>query len=143
MLLLVAVLALRSERGRLDSAERAWRRFNGACVGLLVLVAVDLLPDLADETELTHRADEAVIAAIAAVAAVWFLSGPARRVQAAIVPLILVAVAELTKLAAVGIEWGDAPDVEGDIVISAIGLPVLLILASWWRRLVTGINPKD
>jgi len=134
-LVILAALELVAERDRLQPAQRVWRRFNGICVGLLALVAIDLLPDLADETELLHRADEVVIEVIALSAVVWFLAGRGRRMRRTTLPLWLLGVGELTKLLAIPIEWENSNDVQGDIVLALIGLPVLAVLVAWYWQL--------
>ena len=139
LLVLALVLGIlwilaRRERGRLTPDQRAWRRVNALTVGILALLAIDLLPDLPDETELAHRADELVVMGLALLAVGWYVSRTAGRLGRSTTPLALGALALLAKAVAIAVEFKDKPDVQGDIAISAIGLPVLLGLAWLWVR---------
>ena len=137
VLVVLVLVATSSDRAHLDPRSRAWRWLNLLTPGLVVVLAIDLLPDLAEETEWAHRADEVVIEALAGLAIAWF-AFRRQRLARSLTPLALVAVVEVVKLVAIPVELGDTPDVKGDIVLAAIGVPVLsalaLVYARAWRR---------
>src|SRR5262249_31890787 len=126
-LVVVALVAWSADRRHLDGRSRAWRWFNLVTVGLVVLLAIDLVPDLAEETEWAHRADELVVQLLAALAVAWYVSGR-RRLGRSLIPLAVAAAVELVKLAAIPVEWNDTADVQGDIVLAAVGAPVIAAL---------------
>jgi len=129
------VLVLRSaDRAHLDGASRVWRRLNLLTSGLVVLLAIDLLPDFAEETEWAHRADEAVIQLLALAALAWY-AFRRRRLGRSLVPLVLAMAVEVVKLAAIPVEWNDTADVQGDIVLALVGVPVLTVLTVLYVRL--------
>jgi hypothetical protein len=125
------------DRGQVDGTSRGWRWLNLITAALVAVLAVDLLPDLVEETEWSHRADEIVIELLAAVAIVWYAAGR-RRLTRSLTPLALAAAVEAVKVLAIPVEWADSADVQGDIVLALIGVPVLTALAllyvRGWRR---------
>jgi hypothetical protein len=136
-LIVLAVLVLvvwSSDRAHLDARSRAWRWVNLSTLSLVVILAIDLLPDLAEETEWAHRADELAVEILASLAIVWF-AYRRRRLARSLVPLALVGVVEVVKLVAIPVEWSDTVDVQGDMVLAAIGVPVLTALALVHARL--------
>ena len=127
------LLAWSSDREHLDASSRGWRCLNLLTVALVVVVAIDLLPDLAEETEWTHRADELAIEVLAGLAIAW-CAGRRRRLARALAPICLVMIAEVCKAFAIPIEWHDTADVQGDIVLAALGAPVAAVLAVIYSR---------
>ncbi|HEY7201412.1 MAG TPA: hypothetical protein VIC57_14415, partial [Candidatus Dormibacteraeota bacterium] len=131
----VLVLLLWStDRSHLDGGSRVWRRLNLLTSGLIVLLAIDLLPDFAEETEWAHRADEAAIQLLALAALAWY-AFRRLRLGRSLVPLFLAMAVEVVKLAAIPVEWNDTADVQGDIVLALVGVPVLTVLALLHVRL--------
>jgi peptidoglycan/LPS O-acetylase OafA/YrhL len=139
-LVVLAVLVLvvwSSDRAHLTAPSRAWRWMNLLTAGLVIVLAIDLLPDLSEETEWTHRADEMAIELLAGLAIVWF-GFRRHRLARSLVPLAIVGLVVVVKLVAIPVEWSDNADVQGDIVLAAIGVPVLialgLVYVRAWRR---------
>jgi hypothetical protein len=135
LVILVALLLLAwsSDRDHIDASSRSWRWLNLLTIGLVVVVGIDLLPDLAEEAEWTHRADEVVIEVLAGLAVAW-CAGRRRRLAPSLAPVCLVVIGEVCKLIAIPVEWHDTADVQGDIVLSALGVPVLAVLAVIYSR---------
>jgi len=136
-LVVVTLLVWSADRRHLDGRPRIWRWLNLVTMGLVAVLAIDLVPDLAEETEWAHRADEVVVQLLAALAVAWYVSGR-RRLGRSLMPLTIAAAVELVKLAAIPVEWSDTADVQGDIVLATIGAPVVAALALLylrpWRR---------
>jgi hypothetical protein len=132
VLIMGAVALYRRDMYMLDAASRPWRRLHFLTVALVAAVAIDLLPDLIEEGPWLHRADEFLVESLGLVAVGWFAL-PGRRLQSSWVPLAIAGGVELVKGIAIVVEWPNPSDVEGDIVVAAIGLPVFLVLA-WLNR---------
>jgi len=142
VVLAVFVLVLwPSDRSHLTARSRVWRRMNLFTGGLVVILAIDLLPDLSEEVELAHRADEIAIEVLAGLAIVWF-AFRRRRLAPSLTPLAMIGLVEVIKLVAIAMERSDNADVQGDIVLAAIGVPVLaalgLVYARLWPRRAIG-----
>jgi hypothetical protein len=131
---IVLVLVIWSaDRAHLDGLAPVWRWLNLLTIGLVVLLAIDLLPDFAEETEWAHRADEAAIQVLALAALGWYVFGR-HRLGRAMLPLALAAAVVVVKLVAIPVEWNDAADVQGDIVLAVVGVPVLAGLTALYAR---------
>jgi hypothetical protein len=137
ILVVLLVVAWSSDRSHLDASSRMWRWLHLFPTGLVVVLGIDLLPDLAEETEWTHRADELAIIVLAGLAIVWY-AGRRRRLARSLAPLCLVVIGEAIKLFAILIEWRDTADVQADIVLAVLGVPVVatlvVIYSRIWRR---------
>jgi len=134
ILVVLLVVAWSSDRDHLDALSRTWRWLNLFAAGLVVALGIDLLPDFADETEWMHRADEVAIEVVASLAIVWY-AGRRRRLARSLAPLGLVVIGEVVKLFAIPIEWRDTADVQGDVVLAALGVPVVAVLAVIYSRI--------
>lgn len=138
------LLAWSSDREHLDASSRGWRWLNLLTAGLVVVVAIDLLPDLAEETEWAHRADEVAILVLAGLAIAW-CAGRERRLARSLAPMCMLVIGVICKLLAIPIEWHDTADVQGDIVLAALGVPVVAVLAviysRVWHRWTTQVTP--
>ncbi|HET7420742.1 MAG TPA: hypothetical protein VFL27_10195 [Candidatus Dormibacteraeota bacterium] len=119
----------RDDGRTMTDREAVNRNLNVIPAAFLVIVAFDLLPDLAQESGWLHRVDELAMFGLAAVAGTWYLSGRNRfRRSSGLFWLIAASLA--VELIAIGIENGDPDDVGGDIVLAEVTAPVLLLL--WW-----------
>lgn len=124
---------LRNDHLTMSDREAVNRILNLIPAAFLVIVGFDLLPDLAQESNWSHRIDEIATFAIAGIAGGWYLTGCNRFKRSSLL-IWLFAASLAFELLAIRIEWGDADDVGGDIVLAEVTGPVLLLLLWLYYR---------
>lgn len=107
------------------------RGTNMMPVGFLVAIGFGLLTVMYDEIEWIDRVGDIILFLIAIVAILWYFHGE-NRFRHSVVPIILVFAALATKLAELGLEFGD-PASAGDEfgVIPALVLILIFSILSF------------
>src|SRR3984893_10273126 len=138
VLIVAAIVQLRTDRTTRSPDELSNRRRNYFPVALVLGIAVFLIPDVVDETIPSHHIDEFIDYALGAVALIW-LFWPGLRFRRVLVWPVIAGLALATNLLGILIEHAEIDDVGGDILTASamvIGISIQLY------RLRPGSSPQ-
>ena len=102
---------------------------NLLAIGYLSVTSVGLFELVASEKEWLDKADDIVIIVFAVIGIVWYLSGR-NRYKRSLVPLSLLGIGFLVKVAAVAIEFDDASAVGDDFGVMIAFLVITALVAA-------------
>ncbi len=99
------------------------RGFNLLGIGIVSLSGFAFMPEIFLEKDWDDKADDIVLSVLAIIGLWWYFS-KSNRISRSVVPVVLVVLALVTKIAAIMIEFHDVENVGDDI-----GALVLFVLA--------------
>jgi hypothetical protein len=133
VLIVGAILQLRTDRATRSADDLSNRRRNYFPLALVLGIAVFLIPDVVDETIPSHHIDEFIDYALGAVALIW-LFWPGLRFRPVTIWPVIAGLALFSNLLGILIEHAEPDDVGGDILTSSLMIAGIAIQLYRLRR---------